>query len=66
MPDCDMARLWQRLINGNMLIEDIVLLKHEIREMEYVQKGISQDKAHAMESEEFNYSEMIRSKKTKR
>lgn len=55
-PDFMMAESWKRLISGNVLPHDLTLLKHELREMELIEKGLSQAEAHLLTSKEYNYS----------
>ena len=54
----EIAQSWHRLAYEPECIQphDLLLLKHEIREMEYVEKGFSQDEAHTIASREFDYS----------
>lgn len=62
-PNCDMAHSWQRLIEGKFKPEDIVLLQHELAEIELTAQGFSQAEAHLLASRKFNYDLMIRQKK---
>lgn len=54
-PSYDMAVSWQRLINGDYLEKDMVLLRHEYCELRYMEKGLTQDKAHIKASRRYNY-----------
>jgi hypothetical protein len=55
-PDYDMAQSWQRLVKGkNIQPHDVTLLKHEQKEYELMDSGLSQDKAHALATREFDY-----------
>ncbi len=54
-PDFAMAQSWQRLINGNPEPHDITLLKHEQMERRLMQSGLTQDEAHSLASQQFNY-----------
>lgn len=56
-PSFEMAQSWQRLIDGkNIQPHDITLLNHEKMERELMQQGYSQDEAHTITSEKYNYS----------
>ena len=51
-----MAQSWQRMIDGkNILPHDITLLNHEEMERELMQQGYSQEEAHRITSEKYNY-----------
>ncbi len=62
-PSCYMAHSWQRLIEGKIEPEDIVLLQHELAEIELTAQGLSQAEAHLLASRKFNYDLMIRQKR---
>ena len=54
------AQSWQRLIDGNEIKkQDIILLNHELTELSLVKNGVSQDDAHITASKKFNYTEAI-------
>ena len=55
-PDFAMAQSWQRLINGTPEPHDITLLHHEIMENELMNQGLSQDEAHRITSQKYNYA----------
>lgn len=55
-PDYMMAQSWQRLIDGKYEKHDITLLKHEMMERKLMSEGISQEKAHIMTSQKYDYS----------
>ena len=55
-PDFAMAQSWQRLINGTPEPHDITLLHHEIMENELIDQGLSQDEAHRITSQKYNYA----------
>jgi hypothetical protein len=56
-PSYIMSQSWQRLIDGrNILPHDITLLNHEKMEQELMQQGYSQDEAHRITEERYNYS----------
>jgi hypothetical protein len=55
-PSYDMAVSWQRLIDGRAIQEmDIVLLKHELLEYEYISAGETYAQAHMLANERYNY-----------
>lgn len=56
--DAAIAQSWQRLAEGkDILPHDLVLIKHELYEMEIKREnpGISHDKAHRLAEEKYNY-----------
>lgn len=56
-PSFEMAQSWQRLIDGkNILPHDMTLLRHEEMERGLMLQGYSQDEAHKITSEKYNYS----------
>ena len=58
--DYDIAQSWQRLIDGkNIQPHDLILLKHEYMEQEYMSKGFSQQQAHDIANQEFNYKKSL-------
>ena len=58
--DYDIAQSWQRLIDGkNIKSHDLILIKHEYAEQEYMSKGLSQQQAHDMANEKFNYTKSL-------
>ena len=52
-----MAESWQRLSDKNMELkpQDIVLLKHELLEKQYIDKGYTHDEAHDKANKIYNY-----------
>lgn len=57
-PDFAIASSWQRLSSKNkkdIKEHDLILLKHEILEMEYISKGFDRDKAHILASYKYYY-----------
>lgn len=54
-PDYMMAESWRRLIEGKPEPHDITLIKHELLELSLVEQGYSQDKAHIISSQKYNY-----------
>lgn len=59
-PSYDMAVSWQRLIDGREVLEmDIVMLRHEMLELEYMVSGMSYEMAHRHANERFNYQAFI-------
>lgn len=56
-PSYEMAESWQRLIDGkNIQPHDITLLRHELLEQELISRGLSQEEAHIIASEKYNYN----------
>ncbi len=55
----EIAESWQRLagMSSAILPHDIILIKHELMEMELVGKGYSQEDAHIMTNKLYNYTE---------
>ena len=59
-PDFDMAQSWQRLIEGiNIKEMDIVLIKHELMELQYMESGMSYDEAHTLTSKKYSYQDYV-------
>lgn len=58
-PSFEIAESWRRLAFDpkNIKPHDLTLLNHEIKEMKLINAGYSQDKAHSITSQEFNYAE---------
>lgn len=55
-PSYEMAQSWQRLIDGKDIKKhDLTLLHHEIMEKDLMNQGYSQDKAHILASEKYDY-----------
>lgn len=55
-PDYEMAQSWQRLIDGNINEQDMVLLKHEYAELRYMEKGLTQNEAHIKASHRYDFA----------
>ena len=55
----EIAESWQRLAGMSSEIQphDIILIKHELMEMELVGKGYSQEDAHLITNKLYNYTE---------
>ena len=55
----EIAESWQRLagFSSDIQSHDIILIKHELTEMELVGKGYSQEDAHRMTNVLYNYTE---------
>ena len=51
-----MAQSWQRLIDGNIKEQDMILLKHEYAELRYMEKGLTQNVAHIKASHRYNFA----------
>lgn len=55
--DYKMAQTWQRLIDGkNIQPHDLILLQHEEMEISLMQRGYSQEEAHKITSETYDYA----------
>jgi len=60
-PDFEIAQSWQRLIEGkNIGSHDVILLRHELLEREYMSQGLSQDIAHKKAEEKYNYANLVK------
>ena len=56
-PDPDMAYSWTRLINDESIREhDLILLRHERCERDYMKKGMDYHKAHVETDSKFDYA----------
>lgn len=66
-PDYNMAISWQRLIEGNSILEeDLILLRHEQLELTLMEtEGLKYIEAHIKASEQFNYAEIIKQREKK-
>jgi len=59
--DYDIAQSWQRLIDGRSIeAHDIILLRHELLEIELMEQGYSQQEAHDITNLAFNYRRALR------
>ena len=59
-PSIDQALAWQRLMKGEQKDEDILLLKHELRELEYMKEtGCDYETAHAYSSEKYDWQAAV-------
>jgi hypothetical protein len=59
--DYDQSQAWQRLIEGKQTDDDILLLKHELRELEYMQSnGSSYEEAHNYANKKYNWSKTLK------
>ena len=57
-PSYEMSQSWQRLIDGkNIQPHDLTLIKHEVMERDLMKTGLSQNEAHIITSEKYNYKE---------
>jgi hypothetical protein len=63
-PDYDMAVSWQRLVDGeNIQPEDMLLLEHEYLELTLMQnQGMSYNEAHIKASEQYDYAAAIKAR----
>ena len=55
VPDYKMGESWRRLLLGSPEPHDLILLKHEIMEHELVSQGKTQEEAHYLTSEKYDY-----------
>lgn len=57
-PCFEIAESWRRLAfdKENIQPHDIILIKHELKEMSLIAQGLSQEEAHTIASQEYNYS----------
>ena len=55
-PDADIADSWIRLKNGCPQLHDITMIRHELYEMALVAGGLSQDEAHKLAQEKYDYA----------
>ena len=60
--DYYISQSWQRLLDENRAIKecDIILLKHEHAELEYMKQGFSQEVAHMKASKEYNFEKALK------
>lgn len=56
-PDYMIAESWQRLMENKAEPHDLVLIKHEIMERELMGQGMTQDEAHRLTSQTYDYGE---------
>ena len=56
-PDTDIADSWRRLAGGarEVLPHDITMIRHELFEMSLVDSGMSQEEAHKIAQQKYNY-----------
>ena len=54
--NADMADSWQRMMSGRFRDVDLLLIKHELLEMEYIEAGLSQSEAHDKTNKTYNYT----------
>ena len=54
-PDFTIAQSWQRLAQGGIEPHDLTLLKHEEMERKLIRYGLTQDEAHKLTSQKYNY-----------
>ncbi len=57
--DYDQAQSWDRLRHGKPIEADLILIKHELLEIEYRNSGMDYNSAHALAQKEYNYHEAI-------
>ncbi len=58
-PCFEIAESWRRLAfdKKNIQLHDILLIRHELKEMELVSKGYSQSEAHTITASLYNYAQ---------
>ena len=58
-PTFQIAESWRRLAfeKENIQTHDITLINHELLEMSYINQGYSQQEAHNLANEQYNYTE---------
>ena len=56
-PSFEIAESWQRLMDDNIEIQehDLILLSHELYEISLIESGLSQETAHYMATEQYDY-----------
>ena len=60
-PDIDQALAWQRLMNNNARDTDILLLNHELRELNYIKENnCDYETAHAFSTEKYDWNTEIK------
>ena len=59
-PDIDQALAWQRLMEGRASDTDILFLKHELRELEYMQEtNCDYETAHAFSTQKYDWQTAV-------
>lgn len=60
-PDYYIAQSWQRLLDENRVLKkcDIILLKHEHAELNYMKKGLTQFEAHLKASKKYDFEKEV-------
>jgi hypothetical protein len=58
-PEIHIAQSWQRLAfdQDNVLPHDMILIQHEMMELNLVNSGVSQSEAHNITNKQYNYTE---------
>ena len=52
------SQSWQRLISGkNIKKQDMIMINHELMEIDLLNKGMTQNEAHILASKKYNYKE---------
>jgi len=60
-PDYDMSVSWQRLIDGHNIQEmDLVMIKHELLEIEIMAQGAGYHEAHKQADSKYSYSRYVK------
>ncbi|MPL94044.1 hypothetical protein SDC9_40192 [bioreactor metagenome] len=60
-PSYEIAQSWQRLIDGrNIQEQDLVLLNHELMELQLMREGLPFEQAHAQASKAFDFGRYVK------
>lgn len=60
-PSYEIAQSWQRLIDGrNIQEQDMVLLNHELMELQLMREGLTFEQAHAQASKAFDFGRYVK------
>jgi hypothetical protein len=63
-PDYEISETWRRLVQGkDIQPHDIILLEHELLEIDYMEKGLSQSDAHELTNQKYNYQKALQGRK---
>lgn len=66
-PNDEIAKSWDRLRAGaDIREEDLILIKHELMEMELIEQGLSRDEAHCLSNKKYNFTEASNNAKYKK
>lgn len=59
-PSFAISQSWDRLTTGKFEPHDLTLIKHEIMEKDLIKQGYTQDKAHKITSQKYNYQKEMK------